>query len=84
MAEVHLSTAAEADLLEIGADTRRTWGEEQAIRYIDALEVCCQMLAHNPNLGRNCDDLGRDLRRMEHGRHVVLLADHSWANSGGH
>jgi toxin ParE1/3/4 len=51
------SHRAEADLLSIGAHTLRTWGADQAIRYIDDLEECCQMLADNPALGRACDDV---------------------------
>jgi plasmid stabilization system protein ParE len=39
------SRRAEGDLLPIGAYTLRTWGENQAIRYIGDLEACCQMLA---------------------------------------
>jgi toxin ParE1/3/4 len=66
------SRRAEADLLAIGAYTLRNWGEEQAVRYIDGLEACCQMLADNPALGRACDDIRPGLRRMEHGRHVVF------------
>jgi plasmid stabilization system protein ParE len=41
--------------MSIGSYTLRTWGEEQAVRYIDELEACCQMLADNPALGRTCD-----------------------------
>ena len=72
MALFRFSRRAEADLLAIGAYTLRTWGEDQADRYIDGLEACCQMLAGNPALGRACDDIRPGLRRMEHGRHVVL------------
>jgi plasmid stabilization system protein ParE len=46
------SRRGEADLLSIGAYTLRTWGENQAVRYIDDLEALCQMLAGNPELGR--------------------------------
>lgn len=72
MAVFRFSNRAETDLLDIGAYTLQTWGEAQAIRYIDDLEACCQMLADNPALGRECDDIRRGLRRMEHGRHVVF------------
>ena len=72
MATYRLSRLAEADLLEIGTFTLTTWGEDQTFRYIDALEACCRRLADNPELGRACDQLGRGLRRMEHGRHVVF------------
>ena len=72
MAPFRLSRLAEADLLDIGAYTLDTWGEDQAIRYIDGLEGCCQRLAENPQLGRPCDHIRPGLRRMEHGRHVVF------------
>lgn len=53
----------------------RTWGEEQAIRYIGDLEACCLMLADNPALGRSCDDVRPGLRRMESAQHVVFYRD---------
>lgn len=72
MARFHFSRRAAADLLAITAYTLRTWGEQQAIRYIDGLESCCHLLAANPALGRACDEVRPGLRRMEHGRHVVF------------
>ena len=75
MAEFRFSRVAEADLLSIGAYTLRTWGEDQAIRYIDDLEACCQMLADNPTLGRACDEVRPGLRRMECGQHVVFYRE---------
>lgn len=62
-------------MLAIGAYTLRTWGDDQSIRYIDDLEACCRMLADNPALGRACDDVRADLRRMESGRHVVFYRE---------
>ena len=52
--------------------TLRTWGDEQAIRYSDNLEACCQMVADNPELGRASDNIRPGLRRIECGRHVVF------------
>ena len=72
MAAIRFSRRAEADLLSIGAYTIRAWGESQALRYIGDLEACCQMLAGNPALGRNCEDIRLGLRRMESGQHVVF------------
>jgi toxin ParE1/3/4 len=71
VAAFRFSRRAEADLLSIGY-TPRTWGSAQAARYIGELEVCCQMLADNPALGRLCDDVRPRLRRLEHGKHVVF------------
>jgi toxin ParE1/3/4 len=66
------SRRAEADLLSLGDYTLHEWGKTQAARYIGELEVCCQTLADNPALGRPCDDVRPDLRRHEHGKHVVF------------
>lgn len=75
MAHCRFSRRAEADLLGIGDYTLRAWGEDQAIRYIIDLEACCQMLADNPELGRNCGDIRPGLRRMECGSHVVFYRE---------
>jgi toxin ParE1/3/4 len=63
---------AEADLRGIGSYTLRAWGEAQTIRYLDALEACCQMLADDPG-GRPCDDVRPGLYRKEQGKHVVFF-----------
>jgi plasmid stabilization system protein ParE len=52
VAKFRFSRRAEDDLFNIGVYTLRTWGEAQVVRYIDNLEICCQMLADNPGLGR--------------------------------
>lgn len=44
MAKFRLSRLAEADLMDIGTYSLDKWGEDQTIRYIDALEACCQQL----------------------------------------
>ncbi len=72
MAAYRLSRLAEADLMDIANYTLRTWGQDQAIRYVDDLEVCCQRLADNPELGRACDYVRPGLHRIEHGRHVLF------------
>jgi toxin ParE1/3/4 len=72
MSKYRLSRLAEADLMDIGTYSLNKWGEDQTIRYIDALEACCRLLADNPQLGRACDQIRPGLRRMEHGRHVIF------------
>jgi toxin ParE1/3/4 len=75
VAVYRFSRRAEADLLGIAAYTLQTWGEEQALRYLDELEACCRMLADNPALGRGCEEVRAGLRRMECGRHVVFYRE---------
>ena len=71
-AKATLSARAKTDLLSIGSYTLETWGEAQAVRYLDGLERCTKMLAANPSLGRPSDWLRRGLYRFETGRHVVF------------
>ena len=72
MARFRLSRRAEADLTEIAAYTLETWGEDQAVRYIDGLEETCRQLAKRPQTGRACDYIRPGLRRMESGHHVIF------------
>jgi toxin ParE1/3/4 len=72
VARFRFSHRAEADLFNIGLYTFRTWGEIQTDRYIRQLEDCCQLLADNPALGRQCDEIRPGLRRMKQGKHVVF------------
>lgn len=72
MATYRLSRLAEADLMEIGAYTLNTWGEEQAIRYLNSLEACCQQQAEQPETGRACEQLRPGLRRIDCARHVIF------------
>jgi toxin ParE1/3/4 len=60
-------------LLSIGSYTLRTWGEAQTIRYFDALEPSCQMLADNSGAGRVCDYARPGLYRKEQGKHVIFF-----------
>jgi toxin ParE1/3/4 len=75
LAHCRFSRRAEDDLLGIADYTLRTWGEDQAIRYITGLEEFCQMLVSNPALGRSCDDIRLGLRRMESSQHVVFYRE---------
>ena len=72
MARARFSRSAERDLLSIGRYTLREWGLDQALRYLDDLEACCEMLAKNPRAGRACNEVRPGLRRMERGRHVIF------------
>jgi toxin ParE1/3/4 len=63
---------ARADLKSISQFTFRTWGEEQANRYIRELRDCARMLAQSPMLGRRCDTVRPGYRRMEQGSHVIF------------
>jgi toxin ParE1/3/4 len=69
---VRFTQLAEADLLEIGLYTHRTWGRRQCDGYLRELEGCCRQLANDPTRGRSCDDIRPGLRRSRVGKHVVF------------
>jgi len=68
-----LSHLAKADLDAIIGYTLRQWGEEQTVRYLDAIEACCRHLAENSSSGRRCDSIRSGLWRTEQGSHVIFF-----------
>lgn len=75
MAGIRYSVRAERDITMIAEYTLNQWGEEQAFRYLDSLEACCQLLEASPSIGRLCDHIRPGLRRIEHGKHVVFFRE---------
>jgi len=71
-AAYHLSKLARLDLMNIADYTVDTWGEAQALRYLDSLEACFQRLVKAPEIGRTCNRIRPGYRRIEHERHVIL------------
>jgi len=68
-----LSKSAQADIEAIGIYTRDRWDENQATRYLTALDGCFHRIAEHPLLlGRACDDIRPGYRRAEQGSHVVF------------
>ena len=64
--------AAEADLVDIWVYSFDTWGEAQANRYLDAMELGIAQLARNPEAGNRRHALreGYWSKRIEH--HIVF------------
>jgi toxin ParE1/3/4 len=68
-----LSKSAQADIDGIGIYTRDRWDENQATRYLTALDGCFHRIAEHPLLlGHACDDIRPGYRRAEQGSHVVF------------
>ena len=72
---IRFTVRAEEDLYGIGVYTIHRWSAAQADRYIGLMEECFQALAKNPGLGRPCDNIRPEMRRMEQGRHVVFYRE---------
>lgn len=76
MARFDLTRRAAVDFDEIAEYTIHRWGEQQAVRYLADLNECFVQLAENPALGRRCDEVAPQLRRIKQGRHVVYFRVH--------
>jgi toxin ParE1/3/4 len=72
MADYSLSARAATDLDGIYEYTIREFGLEQARAYLLGLHQRFEMLAEQPELGRNAEELAPDLRRSEYRSHVVF------------
>lgn len=67
-----LSPAAQADLSEIWDYSARTWGEEQADRYVLAIRDACAGLAAGSRHGRAVDDIRPGYRKLAVQSHLLF------------
>lgn len=77
MASYHFSDQAEQDLNSIIDYTLAQWGQAQTDKYIDGLEQHCQMLANNPNMGSNRNQLLEGLFSFPYESHVLFYQTQS-------
>jgi len=66
------SIRAEHDVKKIYLDTAKRWGMVQADKYNDGLENSINLIADNPDLGRQCDYIKKGYHRHEYERHVIF------------
>jgi toxin ParE1/3/4 len=67
-----LTPRAVADIDDIAVYTVEVWGEQQAVKYIRALQERFAWLATNPMLGRSRDEVGPGFRSYLQGSHVIF------------
>lgn len=67
-----LRKQAERDIEEIVEFTIEKWGIVQAGKYVNGLIALFSMLADRPMIGRPATRVRSDLRRIEHGSHIVF------------
>lgn len=72
MAVYRLGPRARKDLREIGAFTRRRWGELVLKRFLAALDEKISRYAENPAMGRVRDDLYPGLRSLQYEEFLVF------------
>jgi toxin ParE1/3/4 len=67
-----LALPADADLEVIFSYTDEEYGLDQAIKYVTELEDVFEQLVENPELGRERNEIKKDLRSFPKGEHVVF------------
>ena len=75
MADFFLRPKAVADLEGIWDYTVETWSEEQAERYLRLIDESFHKVADNPGLGRPCDVIRKDYRKLGVGRHMIFYRE---------
>ncbi len=73
MQRYRLTLAADADLVHIWNYTAKTWGQNQAGRYLKQLERCFVNLAKSPKKSRSRDEILPDLFSYQEGKHVIFF-----------
>lgn len=72
MAKFHLSNKAVEDLSNIWDYTYEVWSEEQADKYYKILLNSCQEISESPNIGRNYNDIAKNLLAFLVKRHIIF------------
>jgi toxin ParE1/3/4 len=72
MSRYDLASVAVTDLLEIVRYTKKKWGQEQAQRYREELDLALQQLSLTPDLGRRREALASGLRSYPVARHIAF------------
>lgn len=77
MSQYVLSPAAQADLGDIWDYTCERWGDSQAENYLRDIQRAIERVAHNPLIGRSCDEVreGTDGMRSDRTRCITGLRD---------
>jgi toxin ParE1/3/4 len=66
------SRRAVRQVKKIYLDTAKEWGLAQADKYDEGLEHTLQLLADNPSMGRECNEIRKGYHQHEYGRHIIF------------
>ena len=73
MAKYFLTNNAVEDLSKIWDYTYEVWSENQADKYYFELLEDCQALAENQSLGKNYDDIKKQIFGYNSGQHLIFF-----------
>lgn len=72
MANYLLSNKAVEDLSRIYEYTFQFWSEHQAEKYYFELIEYCKLLAENPNIGKNYEEVNSEIFKFPANKHIIF------------
>lgn len=70
-----LTTAARQDIIDIGRFTAGKWGKRQRDKYLKQLDDAFKLLARQPEIGRDADDIKPGYKKYFQGSHIIFYRD---------
>lgn len=72
MRPFRLTVAARKDIIDIGRFTADKWGKRQRDRYLKQLDDAFKLLARQPNIGREAEDIKPGYKKFSQGGHIIF------------
>ncbi len=67
-----LTAAARKDIIDIGRYTTEKWGKRQRDKYLKQLDDAFKLLARQPEIGRDADDVKPGYKKFSQGSHIIF------------
>ncbi|WP_409526046.1 type II toxin-antitoxin system RelE/ParE family toxin [Nitrincola sp. MINF-07-Sa-05] len=67
-----LTAAARKDVINIGRFTAEKWGKRQRDKYLKQLDDAFKLLARQPDIGRDADDIKPRYKTFNQGSHIIF------------
>ncbi len=72
MLKIHKHHQAEQDLLNIWLYTFEHWGTDQADKYLDQIDNALTIIASNPDIGVNIDNIRQGYKKYQINEHILF------------
>lgn len=67
-----LTSAARKDVIDIGRFTTEKWGKRQRDKYLKQLDDAFRLLARQPEIGRDAEDIKQGYKKFSQGSHIIF------------
>ena len=67
-----LTAAARKDIIDTGRFTAEKWGKRQRDKYLKQLDDAFKLLARQPEIGRDADDIKPGYKKFSQGSHIIF------------